>query len=109
MIDGNKTLKFSLPIKYNAVYKDNSKENTVVARKVEEMNVDIYVQLNYMLLTKHYLQTKAVYPSVMVTEDDLIIHILISKRFLGHLRKLNLSPNPIFSPNFPQMQLLKIW
>ncbi len=68
LIDGNKTLKFSLPIKYNAVYKDN---NTVVARKVEEMNVDIYVQLKFYAVDQTLFTNKTVYSSPNVTEYDL--------------------------------------
>lgn len=68
LIDGNKTLKFSLPIKYNAVYKEG---NTVVARKVEEMNVDIYVQLKFYAVDQTLFTEKMVYPSPKVTEYDL--------------------------------------
>ncbi len=101
LIDGNnKTLKFSLPIKYNAVYKDNSKDNTVVARKVEEMNVDIYVQLKLYAVDQTLFTNQTVYPSQKVTEYNLVDPYPDYPTVAGTFTEIDLSPNPIFSPNF---------
>lgn len=70
LIDGNKTLKFSLPIKYNAVYEDIS-NGRVVARKVEETNIDIYVQLKFYSVDQTLFTKKESDSSDKITVYDL--------------------------------------
>ncbi len=100
LIDGNKTLKFSLPIKYNAVYKESGKDNTVVARKVEETTVDIYVQLKLYAVDQTLFTNKKVYPSQKITEYDLIKPYPEYETVSGTFTEIELSPNPIKSRSF---------
>ena len=100
LIDGNKTLKFSLPIKYNAVYKESGKDNTVVARKVEETTVDIYVQLKLYAVDQTLFTNKTVYPSQKITEYDLIKPYPEYETVSGTFTEIELSPNPIKSRSF---------
>jgi len=94
----NKTLKFSVPIKYTAEYKDDSTDY-VVAKKTETKTVDVYVQL------KLFAVDDVNFTNISTLASDLVTEFTLANPYPAYPTTgsvdadIDLSSNPIYSPN----------